>query len=302
MLINTIIIIVVLLFAVVIVLKGVKVVPQSMVYVIERFGKYTRTLPAGLNLIIPFLDRVGHRVSIIERQLPMMMVSVITKDNVEVDLQTTAFFRVIEAEKSVYSIQNVDQAISTATAAIVRSASGKLELDELQSSRDSMNQEITVNLQGASKIWGLEITRSEIVDVIIDEQTKSAQRQQLNAERERRAIIAKAEGEKRSVELMSESELYQAQKNAEAIRVMAEAEAYAVRQKAAADAEQTEMLAKAIANDGQPAVDYEIRKRQVKAISTLAAAKNAKTIVLPTEVVSVLGAIESLKDLVKRKG
>ena len=302
MLINTIIIIVVLLFAVVIVLKGVKVVPQSMVYVIERFGKYTRTLPAGLNLIIPFLDRVGHRVSIIERQLPMMMVSVITKDNVEVDLQTTAFFRVIEAEKSVYSIQNVDQAISTATATIVRSASGKLELDELQSSRDSMNQEITVNLQGASKIWGLEITRTEIVDVIIDEQTKSAQRQQLNAERERRAIIAKAEGEKRSVELMSESELYQAQKNAEAIRVMAEAEAYAVRQKAAADAEQTEMLAKAIANDGQPAVDYEIRKRQVKAISALAAAKNAKTIVLPTEVVSVLGAIESLKNLVKRKG
>ena len=290
--------IVVLLFAVAVVWKGVQVVPQSMVYVIERFGKYTRTLPAGLNLILPFLDRVGHRLSILERQLPTFRISVITKDNVEVNLQGTVFFRIVEAEKTVYRIQDIDQAIITAATSIVRSAGGKLELDELQSSRDSMTQEIASNLQDAAQIWGLEITRTEIIDVIVDEQTKAAQRQQLNAERERRAVIAKAEGEKRSLELAAEADLYQAEKKAEAIRITAEAEAYAVRQKAAADAEQTKMLAEAIANNGQPAVDFEIRKRQVKAVSELAAAENTKTVVLPVEVVGVLGALESLKDLI----
>ena len=290
--------IVVLIFAVTVVWKGVQVVPQSMVYVIERFGKYTRTLSAGLNLIVPFLDRIGHRLSILERQLPMFTISVITKDNVEVNLQGTVFFRVIEAEKTVYRIEDIDQAIITAATSIVRSAGGKLELDELQSSRNSMTEEIATNLQDAARIWGLEITRTEIIDVIVDEQTKAAQRQQLNAERERRAVIAKAEGEKRSVELAAEAELYRAQKNAEAIRVTAEAEAYAVRQKAAADAEQTKMLAEAIADNGQPAVDFEIRKRQVKAVSELAAGENTKTVVLPAEVVGVLGALESLKDFI----
>lgn len=289
--------IVVFIFAILFVKNGIYVVPQSMVYVIERFGRYERTLPAGLNLIVPFLDSVRHRISILERQLPAFDISVITKDNVEVGLKTTVFFRVIEAERSVYRIQDVDQAILTAAASIVRSAGGKLELDELQSSRDSMNQEIASNLQNAAQIWGLEITRTEILDVIIDEETKSAQRQQLNAERERRAIVAKATGDKRSVELEAEAELYRAQKNAEAIRVTAEAEAYAIRQKASADAEQTKILAEAIANEGQPAVDFEIRKRQVQAVSELASADNTKTVVLPAEVVGVLGALESLRSL-----
>lgn len=289
--------IVVFIFAMLFVRNGIYVVPQSMVYVIERFGRYERTLPAGLNLIVPFLDSVRHRISILERQLPAFDISVITKDNVEVGLKTTVFFRVIEAERSVYRIQDVDQAILTAAASIVRSAGGKLELDELQSSRDSMNQEIASNLQNAAQIWGLEITRTEILDVIIDEETKSAQRQQLNAERERRAIVAKATGDKRSVELEAEAELYRAQKNAEAIRVTAEAEAYAIRQKASADAEQTKILAEAIANEGQPAVDFEIRKRQVQAVSELASADNTKTVVLPAEVVGVLGALESLRSL-----
>lgn len=276
---------------------AVQIVPQSTVCVVERFGRYRRTLTAGLNAIVPILDRVAHRISIIERQLPSFDISVITRDNVEVDLQATVFFRIVDAEKSVYRIQDVDRAIHTAAQSIVRSAGGKLELDELQSSRQSMSDEIATNLQTAAEVWGIEITRTEIVDVVVDEQTKSAQRQQLNAERERRAAVAKAEGDKRALELAADAQLYQAQRSAEAIRLQADAEAYATRQKAAADAEQTRVLAEAIADNGQPAVDFEVRKRQVDAIAALASATNAKTVVLPTQVVGVLGAIESLSAL-----
>lgn len=276
---------------------AVKIVPQSQVYVIERFGKYTRTLTAGLSVIVPFLDRVGHRVSILERQLPEFIISVITRDNVEVRLETTVFYRVVDASRTVYRIQNVDNAIHTAASSIVRSAAGKLELDELQSSRESMNKEIATYLQEAAEIWGIDITRTEITDVIVDDQTKEAQRQQLNAERERRASIARAEGEKRSIELAADARLYEAQKASEAIRIEADAEAFAVRVKADADAEQTKVIAAAIAKNGQPAVNFEIMKRQVDALGTLASGQSTKTIIMPTDVTAVLGSVEGLMSI-----
>ncbi|MEK9610094.1 MAG: SPFH domain-containing protein [Alphaproteobacteria bacterium] len=276
---------------------AVKIVPQSQVYVIERFGKYTRTLTAGLSVIVPFLDHVGHRISILERQLPEFIISVITRDNVEVRLETTVSYRVVDASRTVYRIQNVDNAIHTAASSIVRSAAGKLELDELQSSRESMNKEIATYLQEAAEIWGIDITRTEITDVIVDDQTKEAQRQQLNAERERRASIARAEGEKRSIELAADARLYEAQKASEAIRIEADAEAYAVRVKADADAEQTKVIAAAIAKNGQPAVNFEIMKRQVDALGTLASGQSTKTIIMPTDVTAVLGSVEGLMSI-----
>ena len=136
------------LVAVVTIWYGVKVVPQSQVYIVERFGRYTRTLNAGLSLIVPFLDQVAHRVSILERQLPAFRISVITRDNVEVELETTVFFRIREADKSVYRIRDVELAIHTAATSIVRSAAGKQELDELQSARQQMNEEIQNNPSG----------------------------------------------------------------------------------------------------------------------------------------------------------
>ena len=161
------------LLALVLVFKGIKVVPQSDVFVIERFGKFTKTLQAGLNFIVPFLDRVAHKISILERQLPEFTISVITKDNVEVKLDATVFYRITDAASSVYRILDIDHAIHTASTSIVRSAAGKLELDELQSSRESMNVEIAENLQNAATVWGIEITRTEITDIIVDEETKS---------------------------------------------------------------------------------------------------------------------------------
>ncbi len=282
----------------IIIKMGVKVVSQSDVYVVERFGKFHKTLQAGLSVIIPFIDRVSRKVSILERQIDEQKISVITRDNVEVVLETRVFYRVIDAARSVYRISNIDLAIKTASSSIVRSAAGKLELDELQSSRQAMNDEIATNLSNAAEVWGVEITRTEITDVVVDEATKEAQRQQLNAERKRRATIAEAEGEKKSIELRAEADLYKAQKDADAVKVTADAEAYEIRVKADADAEQTKLLAAAISKNGQPAVDFEIAKRQVDAVSELAASSSAKTIVLPTEVTAALGGLSSVLEAI----
>lgn len=283
-------------------LKGaLKVVPQSKVFVVERFGKYRKTLNAGLSLIVPYLDRVAHKVDILERQTAELKISVITKDNVEVDLVTIVFYRIIEASKSVYRIRDVGSALVTATTSIVRSAGGKLELDELQSSRAKMNEEINENLKLAAEVWGVEVTRTEVIDIIIDSVTKDAQRQQLNAERKRRAMIAEAEGEKKSVELSAEAELFRSKQEAEAIKLTADADAYKVKAKAEADAMQTRLLAEAIENNGQAAADFEIKKQQILALKELASSEATKSLILPTELtgaISVMGAfLESAKHI-----
>ena len=278
--------------------SAVKVVPQSQVFIVERFGKFSNTLNAGINFVIPMIDQVRHRISILERQLPAFEISVITRDNVEVILEATNFFRIIDAARSVYRIQNIDQAIQTTAESIVRSAAGKLDLDELQSSRAQMNEEILTNLQKAAEVWGIEITRTEITDVQVDEQTKEAQRQQLNAERQRRAAVAQAEGEKRSIELKAEAKLYEAQKQAEAVRVAANAEAYAIKAKAEATAEQTRMISEAINNGGQSAINFDILQKQVTALSQVAASNNSKTVIMPTDITKAIGSLELLAETV----
>ena len=279
---------------------GIKIVPQSKVFVIERFGKFTRILESGLSLIIPFIDRVAFRVDILERQLPSFQMSVITEDNVEVELVSTVFFRVLDAAKSVYRIRNIDLAIENTAISVIRSAAGKLELDDLQSSREAMNQEIAARLSKAAEVWGVEVTRTEILDVLVDEKTKESQRQQLNAERERRATIAKAEGDKRSVELKADAELYEAEKQADAVKVQADADAYAVKVKASADAEQTTVIADAINNNGQAAINYEIMKRQVDGLAEVASSNQTKTLVVPTDITKALGTLELFLDSIDK--
>lgn len=286
----------------VVVFAGVKIVPQSREYVIERFGRYFKTLHAGLNFIIPFLDRVAYKVVILERNLPEFSIRIITSDNVEVILNTTVFFRVTDAAKSKYRIEDVDAALSTSTESIVRSSCGRLDLDAIQTSRESLNKEIADNLSKAAEIWGVEVTRTEITDVELDEQTRNAQRLQLNADRERRAVVAKAEGDKRMVELQAEAELFKSQKEAEAIKIKADADAYAVEKTATAEAKQTELIADAIGRkNGNLAVDFEIRKIQAEAISSLGTSDNTKTLIVPSEVTGALGAVELVADTLRNK-
>ena len=298
---SNIVLVVFVVLIIYVVFLSIKIVPQSKVFVIERFGKFTRILESGLSLIVPFVDRVAFRVDILERQLPPFKMSVITEDNVEFELVATVFFRVLDAAKSVYRIRNIDLAIENTAISVVRSAAGKLELDDLQSSREAMNQEIAARLSKAAEVWGVEVTRTEILDVLVDEKTKESQRQQLNAERERRAAIARAEGDKRSVELKADAELYEAKKQAEAVKVEADAEAYAVKIKAEADAKQTELIAEAINNNGQSAINYEIMKRQVEGLSDIASSNQTKTLFIPSDITKALGTLELFLDGIVNK-
>ena len=298
---SNIVLVVFVVLIIYVVFLSIKIVPQSKVFVIERFGKFTRILESGLSLIVPYVDRVAFKVDILERQLPPFKMSVITEDNVEVELVATVFFRVLDAAKSVYRIRNIDLAIENTAISVVRSAAGKLELDDLQSSREAMNQEIAARLSKAAEVWGVEVTRTEILDVLVDEKTKESQRQQLNAERERRAAIARAEGDKRSVELKADAELYEAKKQAEAVKVEADAEAYAVKIKAEADAKQTELIAEAINNDGQSAINYEIMKRQVEGLSDIASSNQTKTLFIPSDITKALGTLELFLDGIVNK-
>lgn len=264
------------------VFMGIRVVPQSQEFVVERFGKYRTTLNAGVNLIIPFVDSVKHKISILERQLPNQNVSIITKDNVEVEVVTAVFYRVVDPAKAVYRIEDINRAIQTTTESIIRSAGGKLELDDLQTSRDSMSEEILSKLDQAADEWGVDITRTEITDVIVDEVTKKAQRQQLNAERDRRATVAKAEGEKQRVQLEADAELYQAQKQAEAERIKADAQAYAV-----------EVVAKAIKTNGQAAVDFELAKQQIASMAEVGKSSSSKVVIMPSDATASLGGLSA---------
>lgn len=271
------------ILAIVLVFMGVKIVPQSENHVIERFGKYIKTLKAGLNFIIPIFDKVARKLSILERQLPEKSHDVITKDNVTIIITNTLFFKIMDAAKASYRIQDLEGAINNAVTGTVRSIIGAIEFDELQSHRDQLNKKIKSSLKETCLDWGVEITRTEILNVDVDEDTKKAMHQQINAERERRAAVMEAEGKKKSTELNADAELYSAQKQADAKRLLADADAYA-----------TKTIAEAINNEGSSAIQFEIQKRQVDAIGQLSSSDNAKIILLPNDIISALSSIKNI--------
>ncbi len=267
---GNIILLLVALFIIISVFLGVRIVPQSEKYVVERFGRLKSVLGPGINFIIPFLDRVRHKVSILERQLPTATQDAITKDNVLVQVDTSVFYRILEPEKTVYRIRDVDAAIATTVAGIVRSGIGEMDLDEVQSNRQQLITRIKAQVEDAVDDWGIEVTRAEILDVNLDQATRDAMLQQLNAERERRAQVTRAEGAKRSVELNADAELYAAQQTAKARRIQADAEAYA-----------TEVVAEAIAKNGLEAAQYQVALKQVEAIAKVAEGSGKQTVLLP---------------------
>ena len=271
-------------------LSGIKIVPQSKVYVVEQFGKYTKTLYPGLNVILPILNSIASKVSILERQLDPQQISVITKDNVEIQLTTAVFFRVIDAAKSVYRITDIDKAVETTVTSIVRATGGQMEFDEVQAKRDFINEKIKTSLSEACAVWGIEITRTEILDVSVDEATRIAMQQQLNSERERRAAVTKAEGDKQAQQLKADADFYVAQKQAAARRVLAEAEAYA-----------TTTVGNAIKENGQPAIDFEVMKLQIASIGELAKSSNSKLLVIPSDITKTLGSLSVLLEGLRAK-
>ncbi|WP_417278751.1 SPFH domain-containing protein [Celeribacter sp.] len=265
-------------FIILLVLKGVRIVPQSEKYVVERFGRLRTVLGPGINFIVPLIDVVAHKISILERQLPNAMQDAITSDNVLVKVETSVFYRIIEPEKTVYRIRDIDGAIATTVAGIVRAEIGKMELDEVQSNRSQLISTIKASVEDQVDNWGIEVTRAEVLDVNLDEATRAAMLQQLNAERARRAAVTEAEGEKRSVELNADAQLYAAEQAAKARRVQAEAEAYA-----------TAVVAEAITDHGIESAQYQVALKQVEALIALGAGQGQQTVVVPAAALEAFG-------------
>lgn len=274
----TIVLILLALLIIVAVFRGIRVVPQSEKFVVERFGRLRSVLSPGLNIIVPFLDRVAHKISILERQLPTSRQDAITSDNVLVSVDTSVFYRIIEPEKTVYRIKDVDAAITTTVAGIVRSEIGRMELDQVQSNRAQLIQAVKSHLADQVDDWGIEVTRAEILDVNLDEATRAAMLQQLNAERARRAHVMEAEGRKRAVELQADADLYAAEQTAKARRLQADAEAYA-----------TSVVAEAIGKNGIEAAQYQVALKQVEALMALGQGNGKQTIVVPAAALEAFG-------------
>lgn len=251
---------------------GIKIVPQSQNYIVERLGRYHRTLQAGLHIIIPVLDSVRHKVEILEEQLPTKEISTITLDNVTISVKLAILFRIVDASRAVYRIKDIKQAIQTTVTGVVRSVIGKTDLDGVQTNRRMLAESIEEELRTVTQEWGIILSRVELIDVEVDAETKSAMQLQLNAERTRRALVRQAEGEREAAQLKADAELYAAQRQAEARKTLADADAYAV-----------SAVAKAIAEGGDGAIQFEIKKIQADAVKSLGNNEGSKIVLLPTD-------------------
>ena len=272
-------------FIIVCIFLGVRIVPQSEQHVVERFGKLRSVLGPGINFIVPFLDKVAHKISVLERQLPNAMQDAITADNVLVKVETSVFYRITEPEKTVYRIRDVDAAIATTVAGIVRSEIGKMELDQVQSNRSQLIGMVRELVAAMVDDWGIEVTRAEVLDVNLDEATRAAMLQQLNAERARRAQVTEAEGKKRAMDLNADGELYAAEQEAKERRVLADAEAYA-----------TGVIAEAIRQHGLEAAQYQVALKQVEALKVVGQGAGKQTIIVPAQALEAFGdAFKMLK-------
>ncbi len=265
---------------------SVKIVPQSENWLVENLGRYNRTLQAGLHIIIPFIENVRHKVIVQETQLPPDPINAITHDNVSISVQLAILYRIVDASRTVYRIENLRLAIKTIVNGTVRSVIGKTDLDGVQSNRRHIATEIENELKLVSEEWGIVLTRVEITEVEVDEKTREAMQIQLNAERMRRGVVTQAEGEKQAIQLRADATLYESQKQAEAKKILADAEAYAV-----------VAVSKAIRDGGNSAVEFEIKKIQAGAIQELAKGTNTKLVILPSDVLSSLsGTITKITD------
>ncbi len=266
-------IIAIVVLLVVTALAAVRIVPQSEEFVITRLGAYARTLQAGVNLVVPLLERVHAKVSIADQVVNDVRLDVVSRDNVVFSVELLVVYRIKEPELATFRVNSVRELVIGLVKSLVRAEIGKVELDNVQSDRDSLNVAIRDALAAAGDDYGILISRSEITDVVLNETTQRAMGEVLEAERQRRAAITRAEGEKRAVELASDAALYRQQREAEATRVSADATAYA-----------NSAIGRAIAENGAESASFQIAERQIAAVLELARSPNAKLVLLPGDI------------------
>ncbi|MBQ0128983.1 MAG: SPFH/Band 7/PHB domain protein [Bacteroidales bacterium] len=309
------VVLVLIILVVLYILSGIKIVSQSETMIVERLGKYNRTLTAGINVIFPVIERAKDtiirrqsgsiarttRIDMREQVYDFDKQSVITKDNVMTEINALLYFQIVDPMKAVYEIQNLPVAIEKLTQTTLRNVVGEMELDETLTSRDTINSKLRNVLDDATNKWGVKVNRVELQDITPPESIRRTMELQMQAERNRRAEILKAEGEKQSQILNSEGEK-QAQINAaeaekQANILKAEGEARAKILQAEAEATAIRNISEAVADKGSDPVNYLLAVKYIETLKDVAGGQNNKTVYLPYEASNVLGSLGGIKDL-----
>ena len=288
-----------LVLAIIVVAAGVKSVPQGMEYTVERFGRYTHTLTPGLNLIVPFIDRIGTKMNMMESVLDVPSQEIITKDNALVTVDGVVFYQVLNAAKAAYEVRNLESAVINLTMTNIRTVMGSMDLDELLSNRDQINTQLMRVVDEATDPWGLKVTRIEIRDISPPRDIVDAMARQMKAERDRRASILMAEGERQSQILRAEGAKQAAVLEAEGRKEAAFRDAEARERQAEAEGQATRMVSEAIAAGNIQAINYFVAQRYVEALEAVAAAPNQKVLMLPVEAANVIGAVGGIVEIAR---
>jgi regulator of protease activity HflC (stomatin/prohibitin superfamily) len=292
-------ILVVLALAIVTVAMGVKSVPQGSEWTVERFGRYTKTLEPGLNLIVPFIDQVGNKINMMEQVLDVPSQEVITRDNAMVQVDGVVFYQVLDAAKAAYEVQNLQYAILNLTMTNIRTVMGSMDLDELLSQRDQINARLLSVVADATTPWGIKVTRIEIKDISPPRDLVESMGRQMKAERDKRAAILEAEGKRQAAILQAEGNKQAAILQAEGQKEAAFREAEARERLAEAEAKATTSVSEAIAKGDVQAINYFVATRYTEALEKVASAPNQKLILMPLEAASVIGALGGIAELTK---
>ena len=289
-----------LLVAVLVVTMGVKSVPQGREFTVERFGRYTHTLRPGLNMIVPFVDRVGARLNMMETVLDVPTQDVITRDNAMVSVDGVVFYQILDAAKAAYEVTALELSILNLTMTNIRTVMGSMDLDELLSQRDKINAQLLHVVNDATSPWGIKVTRIEIKDIAPPKDLVESMGRQMKAERDKRANILDAEGFRQAAILKAEGEKQAAILEAEGRREAAYRDAEARERAAEAEAKATEVVSQAIAKGDIQAINYFVAQKYVEALKDMAAAPNHKIVFLPLEAANVIGAIGGVAELAKQ--
>ena len=289
----------IVVLAIIIVAKGVQTVRQGFEYTVERFGRYTKTLNPGFHLIVPVIDRIGHKMNMMEQVVDVPSQEVITRDNAMVRVDGVVFFQVLDAARAAYEVSGLEHAILNLTMTNIRTVMGSMDLDELLSQRDKINAQLLGVVDDATTPWGIKVTRIEIKDISPPRDLVDAMARQMKAERLKRAEILEAEGKRASEILRAEGEKQAAILEAEGRKEAAFRDAEARERLAEAEARATHMVSQAIEKGDINAINYFVATKYVEALQSIASAPNEKLIFMPLEATGVIGAIGGIAELAK---
>ncbi|MBP7891858.1 MAG: SPFH/Band 7/PHB domain protein [Arenimonas sp.] len=288
-----------LFFALVVLYKAVRMVPQGFQWTVETFGKYTKTLTPGLHILIPIMQDIGRKVNMMEQVLDIPSQDVITKDNAVVKVDGVVFFQVLDAAKAAYEVSDLQQATIALVMTNIRTAIGSMDLDESLSKRDEINAKLLNVVDQATHPWGIKVNRIELKDIQPPRDLVDAMARQMKAEREKRANILEAEGLRQAEILRAEGEKQGAILQAEGKKEAAFREAEARERLAEAEAKATQLVSTAISQGDVQAINYFVAQKYVEALGKFADSPNQKLMILPTEVTGVMGSIAGIAELAK---